>query len=411
MINPDNRQGHQLVKVTSKAVTTTAGLLAILLVLYSQLARAGWSVKVGPTGSGTVTLKVTSSCRTNIVQTPFMLNPSAAINRQSNFVFAVTRTNLACANSNTFVQVRAFANYVTSIQSKTAGGDLNDSDELLPFVIPRSACASGNVEVVPLQILSNSITLQYKAQLSDEGSAILLRVVDAVTEQQRYVVLVTGPTDNGNNNCEGIFTVFGDPEQLLLLVDGNTSTLPFDIVCPDDMVIGCSAPVLDTYDPPAVATGDTGPFMVTYDPLPSQLVFGVTNTVTATAMDTNGCTVSCQFKVYRQPIVFEGFFSPMGGADATGGSCQSPLRTFKLGNVVPVKFEMTCGGLPVNSGVPIITIQSCAGGISFQGPFHNVNDQWHFNIDSSIISVAGKYRITATLPDGSQHSAVIQYKR
>jgi hypothetical protein len=400
-------------KITAKIITATVGLLAILLLQCLDSARAGWSVNVSTTGSGTVTVKVTSSTgASNVVRTPFGSNPGAAINKQSNFTFTATGSLPPGASPETYVQVRAFANYKTSIQSRTVGGDLNDSDEVLQFVIPRSACASGEVEIEPIQTTADSITFQYRAKLSDEGSAVLLRVLDAVTLQQKYVVLLVGPYDNTDpSNCEGTITVTGNPGQLNLVLDGTTSTLPFNITCPGDMVLGCSAPVLDTYDPPAVATGETGPYIITYDPPPSQLVLGVTNTVTATARDTNGCTVSCQFKVYRQPISFDGFFSPLGGADATGGSCPAPLRTFKLGNVVPVKFKMTCNGVPVTTGVPIITIQGCTGNFTYQGPFHMVNDEWHFNIDSSVINDPGKYTITATLPDTSYHSVVLQYRR
>ena len=403
-------------KVTSKVISAAIGLFAILLVSYRPSARAGWSVNVGVNGSGTVQVKVSNACGTNTIKTPFMMNPSAAINRQSNnIVFATNGVLPACARPETYVQVQATNNYRTTIKSFTGPGDLNDNEDLLQFVIPRSACASGDVEVIPIQMTNNSITFRYLAKLSDEGSAVLLRVVDSETGQQRYVVMLTGPYDNTGEGCEGTFTVTGDTNKLTLLVDGNTSTLPFNIECPGDMVIGCGAGPLTTYDPPAVVTGDTGPFTVTYDPPASQLVLGVTNTVTATATDTNGCTVSCQFKVYVQPISFAGFYSPIGGADATGGSCQAPLRTFKLGNVVPVKFDMSCDGVPVTSGAPTITIQSCTGNFNFQGPFKLVNNQWHFNIDSTVIGTsgnfAGTYRVTATLPDGSSHSTYIQYKR
>ena len=76
---------------------------------------------------------------------------------------------------------------------------------------------------------------------------------------------------------------------------------------------------------------------------------------------------------------------------------------------------MSCGGLPVTSGTPTITIQKCTGGFTFQGPFQFVNNEWHFNIDSTVIGTganfAGNYTITATLPDGTQHTTVIQYKK
>jgi len=308
-------------KVTSKIIPAAVGLLTILLANYSPSARAGWSVSVGLTGSGTVKLKVSNACGSNVLTTPFMLFPSAAFNRQSNtFVFLTNAPAPACSTNGTYVQVRASTNYVTSIQSATGAGDTNDSDEVLQFVIPRSACASGDVDVVPINITANAVTFHYTAKLSDEGSAALFRIVDSVTGQQRYVVLIVGPYDNTTNSCEGTFTVIGDPARLNLLVDGNTSTLPFDIACPGDIVLPCDAPPLTTYDPPAVPHGVTGPFTVTYVPAPSELVFGVTNTVIATARDTNGCTVKCQFNVYRQPISFDGFYSPIGGADGTGGN-------------------------------------------------------------------------------------------
>jgi len=404
-------------KLISRIIPAALGLLAILFVHYSQSARAGWSVNVGANGSGTVTVKVTSATGiANTVTTPFGPNPGAAINKQSNFTFTATGALPAGANPGTYVQVRAFASYQTSIQQATVGGDRNDNDVLLPFVIPKSACASSDVEIVPIQTDSTSITFQYKAKLSDEGSAVLLRIVDTNTLQQKYVVLLAGPYDNTSpDNCEGTITVTGNPGQLYLLLDGTTSTLPFNISCPPDQVLDCFAAALETYNPPAVATGDTGPYTITYDPLPSQLVLGVTNTVTVTARDTNGCTVKCQFKVYRQPISFDGFYSPIGGADATGGSCDpqpGPLRTFKLGNVVPVKFAMTCNGLPITGGVPpSIKIQNCNGSAPYEGLFQIFNNEWHFNIDSSVINNPGKYTITAMLPDGSTHYAVIQYKK
>ena len=396
-----------------------------LVFSYCQLARGGWSVSVGATsGKGTVTVKVTSrtSTSTNVttVTTPaFTLNPSAAINKQSNFVFTATGLLPLNADPRTYVQVRASSNWVTSIQSTNFSNDIGDSEntDLLQYIIPRSACAGSSVEILPIQVSANSITFQYKATLSDEGSAVLLRIIDTVTGQQKYVVLLVGPYDNtGPNNCEGTITVNGNLNQLNMLLDGTTSTLPFSITCPGDMVLDCSA---STYDPPAVATGDTGPFTVTYDPPANQLVPGVTTNVTATARDINGCTVSCQFRAYRQPINFDGFFSPIGGADATGGSCPpgTPLRTFKLGNVVPVKFKMSCNGVPVTSGTPTITIQNCPGTRAFNylGPFQLVNDEWHFNIDSTVIGTgapfAGNYTITATLPDGSQHFTVLNFKK
>ena len=399
---------------------TRIGCAVVLGMVFChyQLARAGWSVSVGAIdGKGTVTVKVTSHTGpTNKITTPYLANPSAAINQQSNNIVFSTRGALPSgADPRTYVQVQAFASFRTSIQSTNFASDIGDSEntDLLQYIIPRSACAGSDVEIVPINVGPNSITFQYKAKLSDEGSAVLLRVVDTVTGQQKYVALLVGPYDNTvpSNNCEGTITVNGNVNQLNMLLDGTTSTLPFSITCPpDDIVLGCGSALPTNYAPAAVTS--SLPYTLTYDPLPNQLVFGVTNIVTVTARDINGCTVDCQFKVYRQAINFDGFDSPISGADATGGSCGAPLRTFRLGNVVPVKFAMSCNGVPITSGVPPrIRIQNCNGSSPYLGLFEVFNSEWHFNIDSTVIGTAGKYTITAILPDASEHSVVLQYKR
>ena len=395
---------------------TKIGCAAVVGMVFShcQLGRAGWSVNVSATtGQGTVTVKITSATGvTNIVKTPFMTNPSAAINKKTNTTFAAEGLLPAGGNTNTYVQVQAFASFRTSIQATNVAGDIGDSDDLVQFVIPRSACASAAVEIQPIQTNANSITFQYRAKLSDEGSAVLLSVTNTVTGQQKYVVLLVGPYDNTDtNSCEGTITVTGNLTNLNLVLDGHTSTLPFYVTCPpDDIVLGCGS-ALPTNYPPAAVTSSL-PYTLTYDPLPNQLVFGVTNIVTVTARDINGCAVNCQFKVYRQAINFDGFDSPISGADASGGRCDTPLRTFRLGNVVPVKFAMSCNGVPITSGVsPRIKIQNCNGSDPTWGLFEIFNNEWHSNIDSTIIGTAGTYIITAVLPDASEHSVVVKYKR
>ena len=45
-----------------------------------------------------------------------------------------------------------------------------------------------------------------------------------------------------------------------------------------------------------------------------------------------------------------GLAGSTGSADGTGGSFELPLRAFKLGSMIPVKFVANCGGSPVISG-------------------------------------------------------------
>ncbi len=397
--------------------TKIACAIGVALVIgVCQLARAGWSVNVGfTTGQGTVTVKVTSaSGAISTTNVAFKANPSAAINQKSTFVYDRTNALPAGANLGTYVQVRAGAYGATSIQSTNVAGDLGDSDDLIGLIIPSSACASASVEIQPgVQTTPNSITFQYRAKLSDEGSAVLLEVKDRVTGQTKYVVLLVGPYDNTDpDSCEGTVTVTGNIENLDLVMNGHTSTLPFSIACPSDQVLACGAAPPAIYDPAPVVTSSL-PYTLTYDKLPNQLVLGVTNTVTATATDINGCSVSCQFKVYRGAIDFIGFDAPINPDPILGnGTCTSPLRSFRLGNVVPVKFAMLCNGVPIVSGTPPrIKIQNCNGSDPTWGLFEVFNNEWHFNIDSTVIRNPGIYTITAILPDGSEHSVVIQYTR
>src|SRR5882724_7216509 len=95
-----------------KTIPAALGLLTFLLVNYSPSAQGGWSVNVGVDGSGTVSVKVSNPCGTNVVKTPFMKYPSATINQQSNnIVFTTNGVLPACANSQTYVQVQATNNY------------------------------------------------------------------------------------------------------------------------------------------------------------------------------------------------------------------------------------------------------------------------------------------------------------
>src|SRR5437899_11143173 len=114
-------------KITSRLIPPTIALLTLLLISYSQPARAGWSLNVGVNGSGTVQVKVSNACGTNTIKTPFMAFPSAAINRHyNNIAFSTNGVLPACASSQTYVPGQAPDNYKTTIKSFTGHGYAND---------------------------------------------------------------------------------------------------------------------------------------------------------------------------------------------------------------------------------------------------------------------------------------------
>jgi len=210
-------------------------------------------------------------------------------------------------------------------------------------------------------------------------------------------------------------------------VAGRADTEPPSITCPANINVSCSTDRLVTVTyPPAIVSDNSDPSpTVTYS-IPSGSGFPVgTTKVTVTATDASGNHSSCSFTVTRAPLSFAGFLSPVGGADATGGSFAEPLRTFKLNSTIPLKFTASCGGSPVvdnihtlqavkwssqtDSDPPIDATPTDAATTGNQ--FRLAGSEWRFNLDTKATAMsAGKWLLTATLSDGSQHSVWIQLK-
>jgi hypothetical protein len=171
----------------------------------------------------------------------------------------------------------------------------------------------------------------------------------------------------------------------------------------------------DSGDTISVSQSPAGPYPI-----------GIT-TVTLTATDNHGASNSCLATV-SVTYQFSGFLAPIGGADATGGSFASPLRTFKMGSTIPVKMILSCGGSPVLSGVHKleavkysdattdgIPIDATPADQATTGNQFRLTDsaasQWQFNLDTKATAMSvGIWLLRATLSDGSQHSAWIQIK-
>jgi hypothetical protein len=129
--------------------------------------------------------------------------------------------------------------------------------------------------------------------------------------------------------------------------------------------------------------------------------------------------------VTRAPLGFTGFLSPIGGADTTGGSFSSPVRTFKLNSTIPVKFTAACGGSAVVTGVHTLQVAQYTSQTNSDPPidatpsgsadtgdqFRLSSGQWIFNLDTKATGMTvGIWLLQATLSDGSQHNAWIQLK-
>ena len=116
------------------------------------------------------------------------------------------------------------------------------------------------------------------------------------------------------------------------------------------------------------------------------------------------------------PGDFDGFFAPLGGADATGGSFAAPLRSVHLGSNLPVKFTAYCCEEPLRTGAHTLTLTkyhtagtfdspinaTSTDGVAIGNQFRLTGNQWHYNLSTSGLS-SGIWKLTATLSGGIEH--------
>ena len=203
-------------------------------------------------------------------------------------------------------------------------------------------------------------------------------------------------------------------------------TTPPVLECPADIFVPCSVEALVpvTFSVSATDAVDPAPVVVCHPPSGSGFPVGET-VVTCTATDASGNTATGSFKVIRAALDFSGFLPPIGGADATGGSFLDPVRTFKTGSTIPVKFTAACGGAPVVTGAHRLQVIQFTDATTADEPidatpqraatsgnlFRLADGQWVFNLDTKATGMTkGIWQLSATLSDGSRHIVWIQLK-
>jgi len=129
--------------------------------------------------------------------------------------------------------------------------------------------------------------------------------------------------------------------------------------------------------------------------------------------------------VISTAFAYDGFYSPIGGY---GGSYTNPVKSFKLGSTIPVKFGVTW----LNSGAAVITCIHTLQAIKYSNAidweptidatptdsattgnqFRLTGTDWHFNLSTKGKEFsAGTWLLIATLQDGSQHKVWITLKK
>jgi hypothetical protein len=129
-------------------------------------------------------------------------------------------------------------------------------------------------------------------------------------------------------------------------------------------------------------------------------------------------------------FAFNGFHSPIGGSveNGDGGSYANPVKSFKLGSTIPVKFGASWlnGGAALISGVHTLqaikysnsTVSEPAidatptDAATTGNQFRLTSTDWHFNLSTKDNGfTAGTWLLSATLVDGSQHTVWISIKK
>lgn len=326
-------------------------------------------------------------------------------------------------------------------------GDSQNSSSVLDYAItvlklsqldnspPEVSCS---LPFVAESISSAGTTITLPAQVTDpDGDALTLTWSVDGNPVQTDSVPAGSPTTTATVSLTRNFAL-GTHTVIVTVSDGTASpvsctttvsvqdTSPPALTCPSNLVLPCSTSLLvsATFEAAATDAVDLTPVITYSHPPGSGFPVGVT-TVHVTARDASGNESTCSFTVTRAALGFSGFHSPIGGADATGGSLASPLRTFKLKSTIPVKFSAYCDGSPVLTGIHTLQAVKWTDETTSEAPldatptdpattgnqFRLTGSDWHFNLDAEATGMStGKWQLTATLSDGSQHSAWIQIK-
>ena len=372
-------------------------IIAGMIISPGQLALAGWTGSMNGTGLGKASVNVTSSTgKSNAVATAVMTNPSAAMIKTAGYVAGGP---LPTGSSKTTVaRILGQPGYIWKSTTTASGGDKTDNSELTGYVTATSRVASTTLEVTSFSIDPSETNgcsagqALYTFTWHWSGS-------DAGTAQQIKFYELDAPLPTNFN--------------------GDVGSLPGVVQLPTDYPY----PIIGYVSIPDCPTCCDGPCPTNFDEVVTRS-FCATNDPNLIYMVTDGIAVSLPC-----PITFSGFLPPIGGADATGGTCAAPVHAFKLCSTIPVKMNLLdCGGLPVTNGIHQISVTKCGNQIcpataidatpkdmATTGNLFKLSNAttglWQFNLSTKTTRMTrGTWQIIATLSDGSVHSAFISLK-
>jgi len=378
----------------------------------APLARTGWTGSMNGTGFGRASVNVTSSKPVaSTVTSATMIGPSAAM---------VATTGYSAggplpegSSPATVALIKGSSGYIWRNASSASNGDKTDNPRLDGFVvIPTSTQATTTLEFDPavIQIPGNCGAGQAEYTFTWHWTG-----TDGTAQLIRFFEYTGGGTPNFVDDVGSAPDT--DPNFVKKANDALATG------CYGEGTSGAAGPLEEC--PECYCDCECNPEQEGCEGTPQEpcLTEDVPNTVTRTfcASDdpekvflfTDGVAVSLPCGIF-----FSGFQSPIGGADATGGTCASPIRTFEVGSTIPVKMTLLrdCDGVPITTGIQTIAVSPCtpsssssrSAGDQFR---HKSKGNWHYNLNTKNLGMtAGNWTITATLSDGQVHTAVIALK-
>ena len=372
-------------------------IVAGMVINHGQLAMAGWTGSMNGTGVGVASVNVTSSTgKSNTVTTVVMTKPSAAMTNTAGYVAGAPLPS--GSSKKTVARILGQPGYIWKSTSTASSGDKTDNNSLSGYVSASSIAASTTLEVLSFT-LDTSDTNGCAAGQGLYTFTWHWSGTDAGTAQQIRFYEFDGPLPTNFN--------------------GDVGSLPDAVQLPTDYPY----PIVGHVPIPECPTCCDGPCPTNFDEVITRS-FCATSDSNSVYMVTDGIAVSVPC-----PISFSGFLCPIGGADATGGSCTNPVRGFKLCSTIPVMMTLkTCDGLPITTGNQTISVVKCSSlvgtelaidatpaGAATTGNLFRLTSastgRWQFNLNVKKAGMTrGRWQIIATLSDGSVHSAYVDIK-
>ncbi len=293
----------------------------------------------------------------------------------------------------TVAQCKGQAGYIWTKKLAAAGGDSTDNAEIQSRItIVPVDCAeitvsttvvyddatekSGYINVIANATGGTAMLLRGFEVLDGSGEPALGDYYDKSKGDLVWEIMLVGPFSyTGDCPFKVPFRIKTDKNNLWFATDGAAISKSFSITCSVNVSLPCGA---TTY--PVSTEGGCGSSTIAYSILPGALPAGVPTTVTATATDSNGNKVTCDFLATRaglsalicNDVEFSCFSSGASYSPTPVGACGNVTYTYSiLPKDLPLGVPTTVTATGVDAAMNRATCSFTAlrHGLTFNGFF------------------------------------------